>query len=112
MFVIPLPDALLSHVITALQSNSADVTDVFFKLISLPVVREGFTFVMLGFQIEVARQCSGICAGGLPCTILREQERRGGVRQDHLEEGLGTFLGEASFHTLREQLPRARVKDS
>ena len=60
VFAIPLPDALLSHVITVLQSASADVTEVLFKLSPLPVVREGFTFALPGLQIEVARECSGI----------------------------------------------------
>ncbi len=60
LFAIPLPDALLSQVITALQSASADVTEVLFKLSPLPVVREGFTFALPGLQIEVARECSGI----------------------------------------------------
>jgi exosortase len=60
MFAIPLPDALLSYVITALQTSSADVTEVLFKLLPLSVVREGFTFALPGLQIEVARECSGI----------------------------------------------------
>jgi exosortase len=60
LFAVPLPDALLSHVITVLQSDSADMTDVLFKLSPLRVVREGFTFTLPGLQIEVARECSGI----------------------------------------------------
>jgi len=60
LFTIPLPDALLSQVITALQSASADVTEVLFHLALLPVVREGFTFALPGLQIEVAPECSGI----------------------------------------------------
>jgi len=60
LFTIPLPDVLLSHVITVLQSASADVTEVLFKLSPLQVFREGFTFALPGLQIEVARECSGI----------------------------------------------------
>jgi len=60
VFAIPLPDALLSQVIAALQSASADMTEALFKLSPLPVVREGFTFSLPGLQIEVARECSGI----------------------------------------------------
>jgi exosortase len=60
LFAVPLPDTLLSHVITALQSDSADVTEVLFKLSPLRVIREGFTFTLPGLQIEVARECSGI----------------------------------------------------
>jgi exosortase len=60
LFAIPIPDALLSNIITTLQSASADVTEVLFKLSLIPVVREGFTFALPGLQIEVARECSGI----------------------------------------------------
>jgi exosortase len=60
LFAIPLPDALLLYVITALQSDSADMTAVLFKLSPIPFVREGFTFALPGFQIEVAHECSGI----------------------------------------------------
>jgi exosortase len=60
LLVIPLPDILLAYVITTLQSASADVTEVLFKLLPLPVVREGFTFALPGLQIEVAPECSGI----------------------------------------------------
>jgi exosortase len=60
LLAIPLPDILLAYVITTLQSASADVTEVLFKLSPLPVVREGFTFALPGLQIEVAPECSGI----------------------------------------------------
>jgi exosortase len=59
-FAIPLPEAMLSHVITALQSASAEVTYVLFQLSPLPVFRKGFTFALPGLQIEVARECSSI----------------------------------------------------
>jgi exosortase len=60
VFAIPLPDTLRSYVITSLQSDSAEVTAILFKLSHLPVVREGFTFALPGLQIEVAPECSGI----------------------------------------------------
>ena len=59
-FAIPLPEVLLSHVITALQSASAEVTYVLFQLTPLPVLREDFTFALPGLQIEVASECSSI----------------------------------------------------
>jgi exosortase len=60
VFAIPLPDALRSYVITLLQSDSAEVAGVLFKLSRLPVVREGFIFALPGLDIEIARECSGI----------------------------------------------------
>jgi exosortase len=60
VFAIPVPDVLLAPVITALQSASADVTEVLCILVSQPVVREGFTFTLPGLTIEVARECSSI----------------------------------------------------
>ena len=60
MFTIPLPEVLLSHVITGLQYASAEVTYFLFKLTPLPVFREGFYFALPGLDIEIARKCSGI----------------------------------------------------
>lgn len=60
IFVIPPPEALLYHSITALQFASAEVTDLLFTLIDLPVLREGTSFVLPGLHIEVARECSSI----------------------------------------------------
>jgi exosortase len=60
VFMIPLPEALLSHIITALQYASADMVDVLFQLTSLPVLREDLSFILPGLSIEVARECSSI----------------------------------------------------
>ena len=60
VFIIPLPEALLSHIITALQYASAEMVDVLFQLIPLPVLREDLSFILPGLSIEVARECSSI----------------------------------------------------
>jgi exosortase len=60
MFIIPLPEALLFHIITALQQASADMVDILFQLTPLPVLREGLSFLLPGLSIEVARECSSI----------------------------------------------------
>jgi exosortase len=60
MFMIPLPEALLSHIITALQYASADMVDVLFQFTPLPVLREDLSFTLPGLSIEVARECSSI----------------------------------------------------
>ena len=60
LFIVPMPEALLAHTITALQHASADVVAVLFRLTPVPVVRDGLVFTVPGFAIEVARECSSI----------------------------------------------------
>ena len=43
-----------------LQRASAEVTYLLFRLVGTPVFRQGFQFSLPGFDIEVARECSGI----------------------------------------------------
>ena len=57
---IPLPDALLNHAIYFLQKGSADIAEMIFDLAGVPALREGFVFHLAHFNIEVARECSGI----------------------------------------------------
>jgi exosortase len=57
---IPLPDALLKHSIYFLQKGSADITEMIFDLVGVPILREGFVFHLAHINIEVAKECSGI----------------------------------------------------
>ena len=59
-FVPPLPEAVLSRVITALQYASADVVAFLFRFTPVQVVRDGLFFTLPGFTIEVAKECSSI----------------------------------------------------
>jgi exosortase len=59
-FMIPLPASVLDWIVHALQSASADVSAVLFHAIGMPSFRRGFSFLLPGVQIEVARECSGI----------------------------------------------------
>ncbi len=59
--LIPLPPSWMTSVVATLQLGSADITHGLFKLIGVPVHREGpFVFSLPGFAIEVAEECSGI----------------------------------------------------
>jgi exosortase len=58
--LVPIPDFILDKFIVFLQIASTEVTNIFFKLIGLPFVREGFVFQLPGISIEVAKECSGI----------------------------------------------------
>jgi len=59
-FMTPIPSAVIERFIFALQVASTEVTEVFFRVTGVPVLREGFVFQLPGLSIEVAKQCSGI----------------------------------------------------
>jgi exosortase len=60
LFMIPIPEPLLSQIIFFLQARSSDMTEIFFRITRVPFVRQGFVFQLPGFAIEVAQECSGI----------------------------------------------------
>lgn len=60
IFIVPVPEALLFHIITALQVASAEAVSLLFRLTPLPIFREGTVFALPGLVIEVARECSSI----------------------------------------------------
>ena len=57
---VPLPNVLLNQAIYWLQKGSADIAGMIFDLAGVPALREGFVFRLAGFNIEVAKECSGI----------------------------------------------------
>ena len=57
---IPFPVVLLNHSIYLLQRGSADIAEMIFDLVGVPALREGFVFHLAHFNIEVAKECSGI----------------------------------------------------
>jgi len=60
IFMVPLPSFLLDAIIGFLQRSSAEVTDLLFSALSVPVFRQGFVFSLSNFTIHVAEECSGI----------------------------------------------------
>ena len=58
--MVPLPNFVLGHVIYLLQAGSAWITGVFFDLLGVPSLREGFVFHLARINIEIAKECSGI----------------------------------------------------
>lgn len=60
LLFIPLPRPLVESAQVMLQRASAEVTYLLFRLAGTPVFRQGFQFSLPGFDIEVARECSGI----------------------------------------------------
>jgi exosortase len=60
VFMIPIPSLLMNKIISLLQTASAGATHLLFTLTGIPFSREGFTFHLLGMNVEVAEACSGI----------------------------------------------------
>jgi len=57
---VPIPSPVVEQAQIALQTATAEVTDILFRLASTPVFRDGLKFSLPGFTVEVARECSGI----------------------------------------------------
>jgi len=60
LFMIPIPGVILDPIVSMLQRGSADASYGLFRVIGVPVYRDGFLFNLPGMTIEVAKQCSGI----------------------------------------------------
>jgi len=60
LLMVPLPDSVLAWIVHALQQGSTDVTYLLFKIVGVPVFRQGFVLSVPGVSIEVAAECSGI----------------------------------------------------
>lgn len=59
-FMVPIPDSILDRMIWLLQSGSTDAAALLLKAAHIAVVRHGFVLTLPSFDIEVARECSGI----------------------------------------------------
>jgi len=60
LLMVPLPEAILSRIIAALQRGSVDVSMSLFKMCGVPVLRQGVLLSVPGVTIEVAKECSSI----------------------------------------------------
>ncbi len=60
LFAVPIPEPILSHLISFLQKGSANVAEVFLNLAGVPYLRRDLMFDLPGVSIRVAEECSGI----------------------------------------------------
>ncbi len=60
VFMVPLPEPILSKSIHLLQQGSTQVAYLLFQAVGVPALRQGFQLSVPGITIEVARECSGI----------------------------------------------------
>jgi len=60
LFMIPIPEPLLSQAVFMLQQGSAKVAEWIFGIFGVPYLRQGLDFALPGVTIRVADECSGI----------------------------------------------------
>lgn len=60
LWMVPIPDFLLTHIITFLQHWSAFTAQLLFTLVGVPVSQDGFFLTIPGLTLEVAKECSSI----------------------------------------------------
>jgi exosortase C (VPDSG-CTERM-specific) len=60
LFMIPFPTVLQDSLTHFLQHRSADVAQLLFALSGMPLLRRDTLFLLPGFPLEVAPECSGI----------------------------------------------------
>jgi exosortase len=60
IFVVPFPTVVIEPLIKVLLTGSAETSYAVFRILEIPVYRQGFVFELPGIAVEVARQCSGI----------------------------------------------------
>jgi exosortase len=58
--LVPLPDRIVDGISEGLQHGSAVAADVLFRIVQVPVMRQGVILSIPGLDIEVARECSSI----------------------------------------------------
>jgi len=60
LLMVPLPPAFLERSIFLLQQGSTEIAYLLFRVLGVPVLRQGFLLTVPGVTIEVAKECSGI----------------------------------------------------
>jgi exosortase len=60
LLLIPIPELAVDKIIFFLQAGSAMVAYGLLRLLSIPVLKQGFILTMPNLAIEVAKECSGI----------------------------------------------------
>jgi exosortase len=60
LLFIPIPANVMQKAVVAVQTLSAGITAVLFKIVGLPFARDGFRFSLSSVDIEISEQCSGI----------------------------------------------------
>jgi exosortase len=60
LLLVPFPEFVIDRTIFALQVGSSDVAYGLFRILTVPVLKEGFVLRLPMVNLEVAKECSGI----------------------------------------------------
>jgi exosortase len=60
LLLVPLPEFVVKKTILALQAGSSDVAYGLLRMLSVPVLKDGFVLRLPRIDLEVAKECSGI----------------------------------------------------
>jgi exosortase len=60
LLVVPISGSVLARTTSVLQQGSADAAYLLFRMIDVPVIKDGLFLSLPGVNIEVAKECSGI----------------------------------------------------
>ena len=60
LWLVPLPQFALTHIVTFLQQGSADAARLLFAIARVPVTQDGVLLSIPGLTIEVAQECSSV----------------------------------------------------
>jgi exosortase len=60
LLIVPIPSTVLDRVVVWLQTGSAEISYLLFRVAGIPVLRHGMVMSLPGVDIEVAPECSGI----------------------------------------------------
>jgi exosortase len=60
LLLVPVPGFVINKVIFALQAGSSDVAYGLLRILNVPVLKEGFSLSLPKYNLEVAKECSGI----------------------------------------------------
>src|SRR5208337_1738112 len=60
LWLVPLPEFALNHIVNFLQQGSAYAAHLFFAIAGVPVTQDGVRLTIPGLTLEVAEECSSI----------------------------------------------------
>ena len=60
LWLVPLPEFALSHIVSFLQLGSAYAARLLFEIARVPVIQDGVLLSIPGLRLEVAQECSSL----------------------------------------------------
>jgi len=60
LWLIPMPEIALNHIVALLQIGTASLTRLMLATVGVPVVQDGTILTIPGLRLEIAQECSSI----------------------------------------------------